>query len=664
MRTLFVGFQIMKKSIRLNARACVPAISVLSMGMAVGVQAYELNPVVVVSNRVNEQLSGVLPFVSVIQKSEIEKFRYADLYELLSGQAGLQLSRAGGAGNPTFVYMRGANSTQSLVLVDGIPFASQGAIGASSPLEAIALAQVDRVEILRGNASAVYGPGAAGGVIQIFTQAPKNLSEGIDAKVDMGSMNSRSLQTSLRKNMGDGQFNITVSEDRSDGMSSMTPSRYANMQNVNINPDKNGFDSRSLGVGWRQNLSSTTQLAFNYLNTSALASYDNPYALSNTERWGSQSKLEMVGGQLSHRVSDSWKTSLSFGQSVSKLGTLTNDVLNSDYGTTHSRQQQTRWENVLALGSDTQATFGYGNQVARLEAARTSYDWSANPVTPIEVNVNQSVRQERVFGGVNRQLGAWTWRINLSHEKLPGSQSDSTYLVGAGYELNSNYKLTWTRSSAIQSPTVGQLYDVAYGGNEALKPEHSTNTEIGLQFKDDNSFWRLVAFDVQYKDMIAAGSNLVADPFWASQYVTQLENLSSAQNQGLEFAYARKWTGWSVQLTHTIQNPENKSSSRPIQNRAKRFGSLSVSHFLNESTSLNAKVLATAEQWTPMIGSFSASALVPGYAVLNLSVDHKLYPSLKLTFSVLNALDKTYFHLDGYNNPGRTYFMGLKYNYR
>jgi vitamin B12 transporter len=343
---------------------------------------------------------------------------------------------------------------------------------------------------------------------------------------------------------------------------------------------------------------------------------------------------------------------------------LTNDVLNADYGTTHSRQQQIRWENVLAIGSDTQATFGYANQVAKLEAARTSYDWNADPVTPIEVNVNQSVRQERVFGGLNRQLGAWTWRINLSHEKLPGSQSDSTYLVGAGYELKSNYKLTWTRSSAIQSPTVGQLYDVAYGGNEALKPEHSTNTEIGLQFKDDNSFWRLVAFDVQYKDMIAAGSNLVADPFWASQYVTQLENLSSAQNQGLEFAYARKWTRWSVQLTHTIQNPENKSSSRPIQNRAKRFGSLSISHFMNESTSLNAKVLATAEQWTPMIGSFSASALVPGYAVLNLSVDHKLYPSLKLTLSVLNALDKTYFHLDGYNNPGRTYFLGLKYNYR
>jgi vitamin B12 transporter len=656
----------MKKSIRLRARAFVPAISVLSLGVGASVQAeiVELNPVVVVSNRVNEQMSDVLPSVSVIQKSDIEKFRYADLFELLSGQPGMQLSRSGGAGNPTFVYMRGANSTQTLVLVDGIPFASQGAIGASSPLEAIPLAQVERVEVLRGNASAVYGPGAAGGVIQILTQSPQTSAEGVDAKMNLGAMNSRTLQSSMRKNAGDGQLSVSISEDRSDGISTMTPARYANLSGININPDRNGFDSKSLRLGWRQNVSVATQLGFHYLNTSTLASYDNPYAFSSQDRWGSKSKLELVGGQISHRVSDTWKTSLSYGQSISKLSTLTNDVLNVDYGTTHSRQQQTLWHNALVLGNDTQATFGYGNQVSELDAARTSYDWNVAPPTPIDVRVNKSVRQERLFGGVNQQVGPWSWRLNLSHEQLPGSQSGNTYLVGTGYEIDRHYKLTWTRSTAIQAPTVGQLYDVAYGGNANLNPEHSSSSEVGLQYKDANSFWRVTAFDVQYKNMIAASANLVADPFWASQYVTQLENLSHAKNQGFEFAYARSWAAWSVQMAYTIQNPENLSSSRPIQNRAKRFGSLTISHSLDERTTLNAKVLATSEQWTPMIGSFSASALVPGYAVFNLSADHQVRPDLKLTFSIVNALDKTYFNLDGYNNPGRAYFMGLKYAYR
>ena len=650
----------MKIFTRLRACSCIFA---FSMAIAGSVQGQELNPVVV-SGRVNEQLSDALPSVSVIQKSDIEKFRYADLYELLSGQAGMQLTRSGGAGNQTSVFMRGANSSQTLVLVDGIAFASQGAIGAISPLEAIPLAQVERIEVLRGNASAAYGPGAAGGVIQIFTQSPSVLTEGVDAKVDLGSMNSRSLQTSIRKNTGDGQLSLTLSDDRSDGISTMTPDRYAGVPGVNINPDLNGFDSQSLNLGWRQNLSAETKLALHYLTTSTSASYDNPYANSNTERWATKSTMEIGGIQLSHRISDTWKSTLTYGQSISKLSTLTNDVLNADYGTTNSRQQETKWDNVLDLKNGAQLTFGYGNQGAELDAGRTSYDYNALPPTPIDVQVNKSVHQSRIFGGANQQMGPWSWRVNLSHDELPGAQKGDTYLLGAGYTLNENYKVTWTSSTAIQSPTVGQLYDLAYGGNESLKPEHSSSTEVGLQFKDANSFWRLVAFDVQYKDMIAASSNPVADPFWAAQYVTQLENLSSTQNKGLEFAYARKWASWGVQLAYTTQTLENLSSSRPIQNRANRFGSVTVSHIMDERTTLNAKVLATSEQWTAMIGSFGASALVPGYAVLNLSADHQVRPDLKLNISVLNALDATYFHLDGYNNPRRTYFMGLKYAYR
>jgi vitamin B12 transporter len=661
-----VGISIMKKSISLRARVFVPALCVVALTISASVlgQEIEINPVVVVSNRVNEQLSDVLPSVSVIQKADIDKFRYADLFELLSGQPGMQLSRSGGAGNPTSVYIRGANSPQTLVLVDGIPFASQGAIGASSPLEAIPLAQVERVEILRGNASAVYGPGAAGGVIQIFTQTPKSLTEGVDAKAEIGSLNSRTLQTSFRKNTGDGQLSLNVSDNRSDGMSTLTPARYENLPNINVNPDRNGFDSQSLGLGWRQNLSPTTQLAFHYLNTSTLASYDNPYASSRSERWDSKSQLELGGAHLSHRISDIWKTSLAYGQSISKISTLTNEMLNADYGTANSRQQQLKWDNLLVFGNGTQMTFGYGNQVAELDSGRTSYDYNVSPKTPIDVRVKKSVRQERLFGGVNQQLGVWSWRVNLGHEQLPGNQSGETYLLGVGYELNSNYKITLTRSTAIQSPTVGQLFDLAYGGNASLKPEHSSSTEVGLQFKNDNSFWRVVAFDVQYKDMIAASSNPVADPFWAEQFVTQLENLSSTSNKGFELAYARRWASWGLQLAYTVQDPKNLSSIRPIQNRAKQFGSVTVSHFMDERTTLNAKVLATSEQWTPKIGSFSTSAQVPGYSVVNLSAEHMARPDLKLTFSVLNALDTTYFHLDGYNNPGRTYFIGVKYTYR
>lgn len=649
-----------------RARPAVHALSILSLAVSVSVQAQtiEINPVVVVSSRVEELLSEALPSVSVIQKSDLEKFKYSDLYEVLTGQAGLQLARTGGPGNPISVYSRGANSTQTLILVDGIPFAAQGAIGAISPLESIPVAQVERIEILRGNASAVFGPGAAGGVIQITTLSPSSAPDGGTIQVDVGSQNTTSLQASLLKNIGDGQLSISISDNSSDGISTFTPANYANVQNVTINPDQNGFESQSLGLGWRYKLSADTLLSFHFLSSSTLASYDNPYASTINERWGTQSKLEMAGAQVSHRVTSEWKSTLSYGQSVSKLSTLTNDFLNADYGTTNSHQRQFKWDNLLILGDSTQATIGYAHQDSKLEAHRTSYDWNVFPAEPIDVLVRKSVRQERLYAGLNQRQGLFSWRVNLSHEKLPGGNLGNTFLLGAGYDLGSNYKITWTRSNAIQAPTVGQLHDVAYGGNVNLQPEHSASTELGLQFKDENSFWRLVAFDVRYQNMIVASQNPVADPFWASQFVTQLENLSNTRNQGAELSYGRKWASWGVQLSYTHQNPENLNSVRPLQNRAKRFGALTVSHFLNERTILNAKLLATSSRWTPKIGSFGTSTEVPGYGVLNLSAEHKIFNELKATFNVLNALDKTYQHLNGYNNPGRTFHVGLKYTFR
>jgi vitamin B12 transporter len=665
-RALWLVIIMKKLNLSLAGKVAL-VLCVVPLAFLDNVQAQDqaLNPVVVVSSRVNEQLSDALPSVSVIQKEDIDKFRYSDLYELLNGQPGMQLTRSGGAGNPISVSMRGASTTQTMVLIDGIPFASQGAIGAISPLEAIPIAQIERIEILRGNASAVYGPGAAGGVIHIFTNPSKQLAEGIDVKAGLGSLNSQSLQTSIRKNTGDGLLSFSLSDDRSEGISTLTPSRHPNFPN--INSDRNGFGSQSYGLGWRQNISTDTEISLNYLNSGTLASYDNPYATSSSERWNSKSSLESAGIQLSLRISENWKTNLKNGQSLSKLSTLTNDALNAEYGTTNSKQQQTRWDNLVVLDDKTLFSFGVASQVDALDAARISKlyadDGSVLPQTR-DVRVDKSVRQSRIFGGLNHKTDTWSLRFDLSKERLPGNFSDETYLVGAGYELNQNYKITWSSSTAIQGPTVGQLYDVAFGGNSNLKPEYSVSSEIGLQFKDEKSFWRAVLFDVQYKDMIAAGQNLVDDPFWAKQFVTQLDNLNNAQNQGLEIIYARNWHAWGVQLAFTSQNPEILGSTRPLLNRSKRFGSFAVNHVMNDGITLNAKVLATSERWTPMIGSFTTYALVPGYAVLNLSAQHKISSELQLTYSILNALDKTYFHLDGYNNPVRTFYVNLKYGFR
>lgn len=613
---------------------------------------------VVVANRYQESLADSLASVSVIQKADIEKFRYADLYELLAGQQGMQLTRSGGPGSPISVHLRGANSTQTLILVDGIPFASQGAVGAFSSIEALAISQIERIEILRGNASAVYGPGAAGGVINILTTAQSRASEGTQSKVEWGSHQSRTLQAGLRKKLEEGLLSLSVSDERSDGRSSLNPNRFPGLF---INPDRNGYQKQSLNLGWRQKLGENTNWSLSLLSSDLQSSYDNPYAMTATERWRTDSKLQMMGTQISHQILPNWITNLSYASSNIQQGTLTNELPNAEYGTIKTRHQQWKWDNQLALGVRTQLSFGYANQMSNLDTARTATDWYVNVGESIDVQVRESVRNSRFYAGLQQKIDALSWRLNVSHENLPGGQSSDTFLLGVGYDLRHGYRLSAARSSAVQAPTVGQLYDAGFGGNARLRPEYSSSNELSLQHRDDRSLWRLVVFDVDYTDMIAAGRKLVEDTFWAAQMITQYENVGRARNRGAEFSYARQWSSWRLQWALTHQNPENLSSDKPILNRARQFGNVTLSHQWSADTALHARWLVTAERWTPRVDDYRTNALMPGYAVLNLSADHRISPSWRLSLSVLNALDKAYEHIQGYAGLPRSVYIGLRY---
>ena len=467
------------------------------------------------------------------------------------------------------------------------------------------------------------------------------------------------MQAGLRKSLGDGQLSISVSDDRSDGRSSLNPSRFPSLT---INPDRNGFQRQSANLGWRQKLGESTLWTVSLLNSDLQASYDNPYATTVTERWRTDTKLQMLGMQISHQLSADWNTSLSHSSSTTKQGTLTNEIPNAEYGTTQTQQQQWKWDNQLALNAHTLLSFGYANQLSKLDTARTATDWYVNFGELIDVRVKQSVRNERFYAGLRQQLDAFSWRLNLSHEQLPGRQSADTFLLGLGYDLGRGYKLSAARSSAVQAPTVGQLYDAGFGGNPKLRPELSSTNEVGLQYRDERSFWRLVAFDVQYTDMIAAGRTLVDDPFWATQQVTQYENIGRARNRGTELSYARQWASWRMQLAYTAQNPENLSSDKPILNRAKQFASVSLSHQWSPDTALHARWLLTSQRWTPKVDDYRTNALMPGYGVLNLSADHRLGHNVRLNVSMLNALNQSYEQVQGYAGPPRSVYVGLKYS--
>ena len=609
-----------------------------------------LDTQVVIASRIEEPLAEVLPAVSVITRKEIEQQNFDDIYSVLQGIPGVELSRMGGPGSPISIYSRGASSSQTLVLLDGVPFSAQGTIGALSPLETIPLQLIERIEILRGNASAVYGPGAVGGVIQIFTHKNRQAS-GAFGGLTVGSKTTQQAMAGWSGADVDTSIHVSVGQNSSKGIEALSHQKYPA-----VNPGLNGYRNDFLNGSVTQSLSASSKLSLQYFGSILNSEFDNNYAALPSDQWKNRSKTEVLTLQLDQRLSDRWRSNVHLSQSVNDQSTLTNEKLNASYGSFVTKHQSLRWIHDYEWSARDVLSFGLQGTRSSLDAQHTGYlaNW-----TEIPVSLNPSMGAQRLYTGWNATRERWNFQATLGHEMLPHQIHGNTYLLGAGYQLGGGYKATVTRSNALQSPTLGQLFDVAFGGSQTLKPEKSKSLEMGLQYVDAWRQWRVVAFQVDYTDLIAVGNTLVADPFWAAQNIQQLENVNKAKNSGLEASFKQRWGAFNLGINFTHQTPVNVDSTVAVMNKSRNFGSLQADYALDGKSSMNLKLFSTSKRKT--FDPDSNRVDTAGYAVLNLGYRRDLDRAWTATASIHNALDRTYYHVAGYNNLPRTYMLGLRY---
>jgi vitamin B12 transporter len=614
--------------------------------------AQTLETQVVIASRFVEPLAEVLPAVSVITRKEIEQQNFDDIFSVLQGIPGVELSRMGGPGNPISIYSRGASSSQTLVLVDGIPFSAQGSIGALSPLETIPLQLIERIEILRGNASAVYGPGAVGGVIQIFTEQG-GASQGAHAAMTVGSKGTQQLAAGWSGNVDDTRLQFSIGQNSSRGIEALSHSKYPA-----VNPGLNGYRNDFVNGSLTHAFSAATKLKLHYTGSLLSSVFDNNYAASSADQWKNRSKTEVLGLQLDQRLSNRWHSKLQLSQSLNDQSTLTNDQLNATYGTFITKHQTLQWGNDYELTSRDLLSFGFNSTRSLLDANHTGF-MTISPYDEVPVSVNSSIGTQRIYTGLNAVRDRWNFQASLGHEMLPHNIQGNTYLLGAGYQLGGGYKATVTRSNALQSPTVGQLYDVSFGGSQTLRPEKSKSFEVGLQYNNQQSQWRVIAFKSDYTDLIAVGNTRVTDPFWASQDIKQLENVDKAKNSGFETSYKQRFGRLNIGFNFTHQTPVNVDSTVAVMNKSKNFGAFNADYALDAKTNVSMKLFSTSQRKT--FAPDYSRVDTAGYAVLNLGYKRALDRSWTATASINNALDRTYFHVAGYNNLPRTYMLGLRY---
>ena len=621
---------------------------------------------VVVGQLLREPLSEVLPSVSVISLAEIQRAPARDLFELINGLPGVEVTRTGPMGSPTTVSMRGGSSAQTLVLVDGMPISAQSAIGAIAPLEAIPLGLVQRVEILRGNATAQYGPGAVGGVINISTLADASeLPQGTKratASGTWGCFGERQLAAGWASKADGNALTLMVGKSQTRGYNAMVPSTYTDAYGTySANPGPNGYANEYYNLGWTRTLSAQTEFGLKLSRSHLNSQFDNLYADYPTDVWENKSQLDLWSVYAKHSLSADWVTRLQYSDSMSKQSTYTNGAFNASYGSFNTHYKNWSWDHTYALSTAHTASFGLALNNIQLNLNHLGYlaDYSTIPVT-----LSPALNTSRVYGGVASQWQRWNTQLTLSKDQLGQGYAADHFLMGAGYALGGGYKLTATRSSALLAPTVGQRYDASYGGNPALMPERSYANEAGIQFQGAAANWRLVAFQVDYQNLISSGTHLVSDPFWSSQNIKQLENIGQSRNKGHEFSSSTRWGPWSLGLNLTWQSPENLNTDLKPINKAGRFGSVRAGYDLSAQTKLTWMTYMTSDRFT-ISPSPSDSAASPsrasGYALHHFSAIHQWDPNWTGKFSLMNVFDKTYSPIVGYAPQPRTWLFTMTY---
>ncbi len=619
-----------------RARAAVPAFSILSLALvsSLHAQSVEVNPVVISASRLPQTLSDLLPSVSVISRQDIEKSQASSLADLLQGEAGFEFGRNGGPGTTTSFFLRGQSSINTVVMIDGVR-AQTDKIGAIQITD-FPLHQIERIEILKGNASALYGNAAIGGVINVVTRQNKGTPK-IYGSITAGARGTAGIFAGYGGSSDDVIFDLSLGRDQSNGFSAMNP-----IQKKYANADKDGHQNEYASLKLEKKISSDTQIGTR-LNYSTLnVDYDsgNSWDL-NSDFHKFKKTNQSVSAFVRQVITSSWLSNLSLTRAEYKYQDTLNGTPWPIRGYTNSKLQGVLnglfWSNTYQINPDTKAVFGVDLIDEKFEGSGSlaAYSLSRNG--------------RGYFAGVTHQIDQWTFEGNLRHDnyrmreenKVAHADYDSTTgLFGLGYKLSPHWKLTGTLSTGFSPPTAD-----AVSSNPNIKPEHHRSHEVGLTYQVQDMLLRTVYFQSKARDAVIYNNNYA--------YVN-----GNIDNSGIELTARAKAGDFSIKASLTVQEPRDASQNLAQARRAKNYGSLDVSRMLS-GTEFGSKLYASGARPD---SNFNPGVVLPGYTTLNFYASRKIDENWTARVRLENAFDKQYQLAYGYNTPGRGLFATLQYS--
>lgn len=574
---------------------------------------------VVTANRFEQSTESVVAQVEVVTRQDITRIQAKSLTDVFKRLTGIQVTQNGGRGQNASIFVRGANSEQVLVLIDGIRFAKAAKGGVD--FSQLPITFVDRVEYVRGARAAMYGSEAIGGVINIITVASSD-NEETAVSAGLGSRDYEELSLVSGTKVGEsGHLNVSVGYDSDEG--------YNVKPLLGVNDgDRHGFESRNALIGYVHSFDQQWSGFANFRIFETISQYDGSFGTAHSYQEaevqnstvatgikysGSELKSEFL---VNYQNQDNWNYTKSLGKNSSSA---ISDEL---------EQLNVQWVNSYKVASALILSGGvdWRDEAYIVKPSNTEYDR-----TNVAYFAALNADTDKVFG-----------ELSLRVDDNEQFGTEATYNTGLGYRYAEWLVVKAAYGTSFKAPNLYQLYS-AYG-NDKLEAEKADSFELTFSGLIKDIDWSITGYDTNVEDLI--GYNNVTNKYYNTDGESQLRGVEMGVGFDTYFIYH--------QVSANFQDPEDQSGEQLIRRAKKIYKYNAVASFDEVDVSLGYQYVGERPD---------SSADLAAYSLFDASVNYYANENLILNGRIDNLTDEEYETAGGYPSPERTFYVNATYQF-
>ncbi|MDP0561229.1 MAG: TonB-dependent receptor [Candidatus Endonucleobacter sp. (ex Gigantidas childressi)] len=613
--------------------------------IAQAVNAYSFDDVIVTAPSTTKVIDENLASVTVISRKDIEYSQAASVTELLINVPSIQISRHGGPGSLTSAMIRGASACQTLVIVDGQRLNS--ATSGIPEFQYLHSDQIERIEVVRGSKSSLYGADAIGGVIRIFTRKEAGESQ-LTVKTSIGNWHTCEQGINYSGGNNSIQYNLGANLYETAGYD-VTNDNYP--VNSGVNLDGKAYRNKSITGKASCLLESDTNIGVSFYSQTGKTEYDgytvDPNNFIKKYPYSAYTLFERSALNVSSviPVNAIWLSRFDAGYLKDKNKQLGKNYHHSAPYTPsfyETKRISSLWQNDIAWWSNQQLTTGIDYYRDMVDSSNTYNNPRTGDKENSRYNAAFFIQNQTKFGCSAMQLG-------LRRDKNESYGFQTTGNISWMVDLPKDLRFSVSYSTAYRPPSFNELYypDSTWSsGNSNLKPETSKARELELKGQCGYGKWGVSLFQNTIDDLIS----------WTADSSGKFkpENVDKASIQGLEASMSTVFKQWSITISGTLLDPKDTKRNTVLQRRAKQYMVVDVDYSINKLF-LGGAFRAQG----PCYEDANNNVRLAGFAIIDMRVSYKIHKEFTAQLKVINLFDKKYQTALGYNGEPKGFFITI-----